>query len=152
VLTRRQLAAAHGVNVRTISKWEDDGMPVAQRSGSGVPSRYDPTAVDAWLQAREEARHTDEHLSLEHERALKERAQRILAEQMFRIRERELLPRAEVERTWSQHVAAVRTKLLAFPVTLADRVHRAAVDGVGAVERVLADAVRDALRELADDE
>lgn len=66
-----------------------------------------------------------------------------------------LLPVDEVRRVWSAHIAAVRTKLLALPVTLADKVHRTAtLEGAGGVERALNVAVRDVLTELAtgDDE
>lgn len=155
-LTRRQLAHALGVHVITVAKWERDGMPVAKGGRRGVPSLYDLGSVQAWREARKAqaekavGQEKEERLSWEAARARKDEAQAKLAEQMYLVRDGKLLPAEDIERIWAQHVAAVRTKLLAFPVTLADRIHRAArLDGVSSVERLLEDAVRDVLRELA---
>ena len=157
LLTRRQVAAlpdlpgqAGPVHMQTVTKWERDGLPIAERGSKGKPSLYAEPDVRAWLQARVEVANSGTALDLAVERARKEHWQALLAEQTHRTRERELLPRAEVEKAWGAEVAAVRTRLLALPQTLADKAHRAAVmDGVGGVERVLHDAVRDVLRELA---
>jgi phage terminase Nu1 subunit (DNA packaging protein) len=150
MLTRRDLATALGVHMQTVTKWERDGMPIARKGARGKPSRYDRSAVEAWLHARDNARQTSDVASLELERSRRERAQALLALQTYQMRAKELLPRAEVDRVWSQHVSAVRAKLLSLPVTLADRVHHAAkMDGVASVERILNEAVRDVLRELA---
>jgi hypothetical protein len=66
------------------------------------------------------------------------------------MRSGELLPRVEVERAWESEIIAVRTKLLQIPPTFADRVYQAAMgEGVGGVERILAESVNDVLRELA---
>lgn len=125
-------------------------MPVAQRGSKGRASHYSEVAVRAWKQMRDEAAAKPGATDLVSDRARKERAQAALAEQSFQIRMRELLPRDEVEREWSRQVAAVRTKLLAFPTTLADQLHRAAVtEGLPGVEHLLSTAVRDVLRELA---
>lgn len=113
-------------------------------------SHYVRGAVEAWLHNRETARQTSDVASLELERSRRERAQALLALQTYQMRAKELLPRAEVDRVWSQHVTAVRAKLLSLPVTMADRVHHAAkIDGVGSVERILSEAIRDVLRELS---
>ena len=150
MLTRRDLAKALGVHMQTVTKWERDGMPVAHRGARGKPSHYDRGAVEAWLHNRETARQTSDVASLELERSRRERAQALLALQTYQMRAKELLPRAEVDRVWSQHVSAVRAKLLSLPVTMADRVHHAAtMDGVASVERILNEAVRDVLRELS---
>jgi phage terminase Nu1 subunit (DNA packaging protein) len=150
MLTRRDLAKALGVHMQTVTKWEQDGMPVARKGARGKPSRYDRGAVEAWLQARDDARQTSDVASLQMERSRRERAQALLALQTYQMRAKELLPRAEVDRVWSQHISAVRAKLLSLPVVIADRVHHAAkMDGVASVERILNEAVRDVLRELA---
>jgi len=61
--------------------------------------------------------------------------------------------REAVEKTWAAEVAAVRTKLLSWSTTLADKLHRVATTaGVPGIERVLEEATRDVLRELADPE
>lgn len=150
-LTRRELAERLEVHMQTVTKWERDGMPIAVRGAKGRASYYDEAEVRAWRQLRDEsARGAGGATDLQADRARKERAQAALAEQAYQIRMRDLLPREEVEQAWAAEVAAVRARLLALPTTLADRVHRAATtEGVSGVEQVLADAVRDALRELA---
>lgn len=152
LLTRRELAALLHVHMMTVTKWERDGLPVATRGRRGKPSRYREVVVRAWLQQREEAaKQPGSAFDLVKERSRRERAQAVLAEQAFSMRARDLLPREEVERAWAAEVAAVRAKLLAWPMTLADQVHRAAVlEGLPGVERVLHEAVRQALRELAE--
>jgi phage terminase Nu1 subunit (DNA packaging protein) len=138
------------VHQQTVKKWEQAGMPVAERGRKGKPSKFDEAEVRAWLQARDEAARSGANLDVAQERARKEHWQALVAEQTYRTREKELLPRADAERAWAGEVAAVRTKLLSWSQTLADRVHRAAtLEGVPGVERVLADAVREVLREMA---
>jgi len=150
LITRRELAARLGCHMQTITKHEREGLPIAERGRKGKASRYREVDVRAWLAMREAAATAVGYLDMMQERARKERAQAILAEQTFSMRARELLPREEVERIWGAEVAAVRAKLLAWPTTLADRVHRAAlVEGVDGVERAVRAAVTDALTELA---
>lgn len=150
LLTRRELASALGVHMMTVTKFEREGMPIAQRGSKGRPSYYREVDVRAWKQLRDDAANQPGALNLMQERANKERWQAALAKQTLEIRNRELLPRAEVEQVWAAHVAAVRTKLLAWSLTLADKVCRVATtEGVPAVEAIIEEAVRDVLRELA---
>jgi phage terminase Nu1 subunit (DNA packaging protein) len=157
LLTRRVLAAlpdlpaqAGPVNSGTVSKWERDGMPVAVRGRGGRASLYREADCRAWLVAREAAAKKGAIVDVARERARKEHWQAVLARQTYRAREKELLPRAEVERAWSALVAAVRAKLLAVPAAHADRVHRAAtLEGLPGVERALQEGIRDVLREMA---
>jgi len=149
-LTRVELARALGCNPRTIPKWQEEGLPVALRGRGGRPSRYDETEVRAWLGARAEVAKGEGSLDWSQERARKEHWQALLAEQLHKARERELLPRTEVEKAWGGEVAAVRAKLLAWRTTLSDRITRAAtLEGERGVERVLDEAVREVLGELA---
>lgn len=152
LLTRRQLADVLGKHMQTVTKWEQDGMPTAKRGARGRPSLYREGDVRSWLDSREAAQSKGPMVDVARERARKELAQATLAEQTFQMRSRDLLPRVEVERAWEAEVLAVRTKLLQIPPTFADRVYQAAVsEGVGGVERILADSVNDVLRELAGD-
>ena len=149
-VTRRELAASLDVHMQTVTKWEREGMPIAIPGSKGRPTLYLEHDVRRWLKAREKASQTTGVVDLARERARKERAQAVLAEQTFEARSRELLPRGEVEKVWAAEVAAVRTKLLALPTILADQVHRAAVlEGVDGVEAVLQTAILDVLTELA---
>jgi hypothetical protein len=150
LLTRRELAEHLSTHMMTVTKWEREGLPIAQRGSKGRPSFYREVDVRAWLQLREEAAKQPGAVNLVQERARRERAQAILAEQAYLIRNRDLLVRDEVEKTWSAEVAAVRAKLLSWSTGLADALHRAAVtDGIPGIERVLEDATRDVLLELA---
>ena len=150
-LTRLELARALDCNPRTVAKWQEEGLPVASRGRGGRASRYEETEVRAWLAAREEvARVPGAGLDLAQERARKEHWQALLAEQTHKARERELLPRAEVEKEQGALVAAIRTKLLSLPTTYADRLGRAfTLHGMAGLEHALDDAMREALCELS---
>lgn len=151
LLTRKDLSLLLAKHMGTITKWERDGMPIAERGRRGKPSLYREVDVRAWLAAREDAAQHSGLVDVAQERAKKERWQGLLTEQTFRIRGRELLLKNDVERVWAAEVTAVRTKLLSWPTSLADKVQRAAAtEGLVGVTRVLRDAVGEVLRELAD--
>jgi phage terminase Nu1 subunit (DNA packaging protein) len=152
LVTRAELAKRLECHEVSITRWQREGLPVARRGGRGRASLYDEVAVRAWLLAREAAaKAEDAPLDLAQERARKERWQGLLAEQTFKVRERLLLPVAEVEKAWLAEVTAVRAVILASYTADADRVHRAGVlDGVAGVERELKDLAERVLRELAD--
>jgi phage terminase Nu1 subunit (DNA packaging protein) len=152
LVTRREAAAALGVHMDSVFKWERGGLPVVVRGGRGRPSKYDLEAVRAWLAARDQAaRKTVEGpLDPVQERAARDHWQAELAEQTHQIRQKSLLPADEVSRAWAAEIAGVRAKLLALPTTFADRIHRAAtLHGLAGVEKTLQAAVYDVLRQLA---
>lgn len=152
LITRRELATRLDVHMQTITKWEREDLPIAERGRKGKPSLYNEVEVRAWLKAREDkAKGPDAPLNPLAERANKERWQALLAEQTFLQRQRDLLPRQEIEKAWAAEVAAIRSVILAAPVTHADRIHRAAVlDGVVGVERELKSLMNEVLRQLGD--
>jgi phage terminase Nu1 subunit (DNA packaging protein) len=153
LLTRRELALVLGVHMQTVTKWERDGLPVANRGRRGKPSTYRESDVRAWLKSREVAAQSGQANDVARERARKERAQALEAEQRVAFRARELLPAEEVEKAWTAEASAVRAILLASYTTHADRVYRAAtLDGLAGVERVMKDVAHEALRELANPE
>lgn len=152
LLTRRQLANALHRHKQTITKWEDQGLPIAKRGGRGRPSLYSEVKARAWLFLRQEdaKRPADAPLNFGQERARKTRWEAALREQMFRMRERQLLPRDEVERVWTAEVMAVRAAVLSWPQTLVDRLHGAAtLEGRPGIERELDTAVRQLLTEFS---
>lgn len=150
LVTRRELAELHGVHQQTVTKWERAGMPIAERGRRGVPSRYNPDDVAAWLEERKKSTGGGGLVVLTRERARKERALARLNELKYQEMARELVPADEVAEIWGAHINAVRTKLLSLPTTLTDRLCRAAKRGPRAVERELEDAIRGVLTELAD--
>jgi phage terminase Nu1 subunit (DNA packaging protein) len=155
LLTRRQLAKVLGCHPQTLMGWEREGLPVARHGRRGVSSLFLERDARTWLEDREkrlEAPQADK-FNFMNDRARRERAQAQLAEQAHAIRARNLLPREEVERTWIAEISAVRAKLLSWPTTLADQLHRAGtLGGVAALERSLDEAVRQLLTELAEPE
>lgn len=154
-LTRRQLAQALGCGPRSVEKWLEEGMPVAQRGRGGRPSLYSEHDVAEWLEARNGAAASSAPggggpLNPAQEKARRDHWQSVLAEQTYRTRKGELLPAAEAEKRWSAEVGAARAKFLSLPTTLPDRLHRAAVlEGVRGVERLLREAIHEVLRELS---
>lgn len=149
--TRAQVAAAEGVHPDTVTKWKNRGCPIARRGRRGVPDHYDIGVVRAW-RVSVESKPSDNAgvVDLARERSRKERAQALLAEQKYAERAGQLLEAEDVRVTWAGHVVAVRAKLLAIPQALTARVCRAyTTGGEIAVERVLEDAMHEALEELA---
>lgn len=155
IVARPVLASVFRVAAGTIDKWLQEAPPLP-RVVAGTPGKaaqYSIPDCVAWFVRRLEAKHGGPGLNPLEERARKERAQGQLAEQTFKARAGELLPAAEVERMWAAEVMAVKTKLLAWQQTLADRLHRTStLEGLPGVERVLREAVRDVLTEFADAE
>jgi len=153
LLSRKELAATMDVHPQTVVKWTDAGCPVAEPGRPGVAHKYRESDVRAWLQMREEAEEKGGTVDLARARAEREHWQAKLNEQKYKQLQRELLPAEEVEAAWRAEAAAIRAQLLAIPITVADRIHRAAVlEGVNGVERVLDEVIRKALAELADPE
>jgi phage terminase Nu1 subunit (DNA packaging protein) len=149
LLTRRELAKRFHVTPARVGRWENDGMPCAKPGTPGRASLYDAAAVRAWREAREERARRD-GASVAEARAQKELWQARLAEQTHRARSGELLSAVAVRQVWSSHVAAVRARLLAWPTTLAGRLHRAGVTGgQPAIEHALDEEVRRVLTELS---
>ena len=161
LLTRLEVAYRLGVNPQTVTKWIDEGLPVAERGKGRRPSRYEEASVRRWVAAREKAIEGQrpggrapggdgDAPNLIASRARKELAQAIEAEQRVALRAGKLIPVEEVDRLWSGQVAAMRARLLTWQTALSDRVHRVALtEGPTGVERVLLDATYDVLRELA---
>lgn len=161
LLTRLEVAYRLGVNPQTVTKWIEEGLPVAERGKGRRPSRYDESSVRRWVAAREKAVEGQrpsgrppsgdgDAPNLIASRARKELAQAIEAEQRVALRAGKLIPIEDVDKLWSGQVAAVRARLLSWPTALSDRIHRVAViEGPAGVERVLLEATHDLLRELA---
>ena len=91
LMRRAELAAAIGRSAKQINKLVDAGMPVARRGARGAPHGYRLEDVEAWLAARDETMQPGEFFDAVRERALKERAQRHLAEQTLKVRAIEII-------------------------------------------------------------
>lgn len=151
LVTRRELAERLDVHMMTVTKWERDGLPIAQRGRKGKPSLYSEVEVRAWLQARDEAAETAGVFDAAMERARKEHWQACLAEQLHAMRAKTLLSAEEVEKAWASEIGAARAVILTSYTAAADRVYRAGTtDGLAGVERELKAIAYSILRELSE--
>jgi phage terminase Nu1 subunit (DNA packaging protein) len=154
-MSRYDLGDALGVNYRTISRWERDGMPVEVPGDHGRPTQYSLPKVVAWRRAREVSLAAGSgedggRISLEIERAKLARQQARRTELDVRKREGGLVERAVTTAAWDEIVLTIRTRLLALPAELADACTAAAqAGGAAAVEVVLRRAIHDVLTELS---
>jgi P27 family predicted phage terminase small subunit len=116
-ITRRDLAKRLKVHMQTVTKWEREGLPIAWRGRKGKPSRYDETAVRAWVDAREAAggASNSSFAKFQEAGARQRNAQAELAELQLSVRRGRLVD-AEAMRTRMADVfLRCRTKLLAVP-------------------------------------
>ena len=150
-VTRRELAHELGVHPRTISKWQEEGLPVVERRRGPRGYVYDAEISRAWAKARREA-HEAGHADLTQARAHREHWMGLLAEQRFKLRERQLLQADQVATAWTCERRAIRQTLLKRYNERAAKAVQAAAerDGLGGVERELKTVAYAALRELAD--
>lgn len=150
LLTRRALAAAFDVHMQTITKWERDGLPIAERGRKGQPSRYRLPECVQWFIRRElQARGAGEgsaDLSPQQERARLDQKRREELDLRLAVRRGELVGRAAVEAEFADLAVAVKAKIRALPDAVADQV-------VGlrpaAARALLLARIDDVLRELA---
>jgi len=155
LLTRREVAGALGVHMGTVTLWERGGMPIAKRGGRGIPSLYNLTVVEHWLAERDGASRKAAEGTGPTQGTLAARAERDhwqaqVARQNYETKQGLLVAAVEVERAWSNEVAAVKAKILALPTAWADRVFRAStLEALAGVERTLREAAAELLRELA---
>lgn len=157
LVSRAQLVAYLGVNLRTVLRWEEhEGLPVAVPGGPGRPTQYEMPAVLRWYVQRAKAGAAAPApggvgavADLDTERARLAAIQRRRTELDVQQREGDLVPRAEIAAAWAEILGAVRAGLLALPAALAEPATLAAREGPRAVEALLRDRVTAALKEAA---
>lgn len=147
--TRRELAEAFGVHMMTVTKWERDGLPIAERGRKGKPSRYRLSECMQWYIGREVSAATggDEKLSPATEKALLDRKRREELELKIMVRRGELVEAEEAAREFADCAAAVKARLRRIPDAVADRVLK--VKSPHAVKALLLTEIDEALEELA---
>ena len=111
---KTDLAEILGVSERTLTDWQDEGMPIEARGERGQANEYNTAAVIAWKEARVIAK----------ARANTPRDRLDLArERLVRIeiadKERKLVPMDEARREFDLAVIAWREKLLQLPARFA---------------------------------
>ena len=105
-LTQRQCADMHGVDVRTIRRWDDEDEHPKNDDGS-----YTASASIAWRMHRE----SGSPLDLQAERARLAKWQADKTEQEVEVRAGNLLPREEVMAWVSNMIVTVKTRLVQIP-------------------------------------
>jgi phage terminase Nu1 subunit (DNA packaging protein) len=150
-VSRVELARILGVNESTLFRWAKEGMPGSSSRGRGGSS-YAPALVIAWCRATGKfgsASADGETLDKDRETALLTREKRIREEMENAVRRGELVEAAEVTRSWTDIVVAVRSRLQGVPTKAARLV-------VGKTERevraTLAHMIDEVLRELGGDD
>lgn len=152
-VNRNTMAALVGVSLPTLSKYIDQGMPVATEGRRGVAWELDVADCFAWVLSRREEQWRQEHglsadepIDLALERARLARVQTEAGELKNAVMRRELVPARAVLEHWAQQTVATRTHLRAIPSQL-----KGAIPHMTADEVVLARKLIDrALSELAD--
>lgn len=151
LLTRRDLAAAFGVHMQTVTKWERDGLPIAELGRKGKPSRYLLPACIQWFINRElSAKGVDTAATTpQQERALLDRQRREEIELRLQMRRGALVSAEEAARDLSDCANTVKARMRRIPDAIADRVLSVAEHGPYAVKAILLKEIDEALSELA---
>lgn len=152
--TRKELAAAFDAHMQTITKWEQEGMPVEQRGTRGRPSLYRLSVCIAWRIERElkarGAGDTSSKLSPHEQRAALDAKRTEELDLKIRVRKEELIEVAEAERDLANVATATKARVRRIPAAVAEKVVAVAIrEGSAAVRALLLAEIDDALRELA---
>ena len=152
LVTRKELAVAFDVHEQTVTKWERDGMPIAERGTRGRPSRYRLPEVVAWYVNRElKARGVGVDLAAlnpQAERALLDRRRREEVDLKLGVRRGQLLDAREVERATFEVARTIRDGVQNIPHRLSHEL--AAETDPAKVHARLAEEIDNALTKIAD--
>jgi len=154
LVTRRAMAAMFGVAMLTVTKWERDGLPIAERGGPGRASRYSMPECIRWYADREARARGGTGaggalLSPAEQRAALDQKRTEEIDLRVRLRRGELVEVEEAARDLANVATATKARLRRIPNSIADQVLVAAKQGPGAVKALLLSEIDDALRELA---
>ena len=141
-VNKKALSEILGYSERTITDWQDDGMPVAYRGDRGESNRYDTSAVIRWLVDREVAKVRKE--------SPKDRLDRLRADQMelnLAQQRGALVNVRQLEPELMQMVGAFRTELLSMADKLKSELD--AQYGTNIDSGLIAERVEAALRHCA---
>lgn len=135
IVGQTEIAAMFGVTARTITDWQEAGMPVAVQGGPGVPGEYDAPACIRWMIEREVRKVQGE--------SPKDRLARLQGDQLemdLAERKGKLIEAAAVEPMMRAAIVSARERIRNAPAQIA-----AALEGRDKAER------ETLLRELLDD-
>jgi phage terminase Nu1 subunit (DNA packaging protein) len=151
LVTRVRLAGVFGKEPRTIARWLEDGLPVAQPGRPGKAALFDVGVCVQWVIQREVAAVVGdgEGLSPQHQRALLDRKRTEELELRIQVKRGALVPAEDVARDFADCATSVKARLRRVPSSVADRVVAIASQGPHAIKALLLGEIDEALRELS---
>ena len=154
IVNKTELAEIVGKTQKTLTTWQQNGMPVKLAGKKGTGNQYDTANVIDWIVNREISKLTiDEDgqfydVDVERGRLTHHQANKTALEE--EILKRKLIPADEVEAEWSKMVSSLRAKMLAIPTKTAHKLIN--VSDFEEVESVLKSYIYEALKELSENE
>ena len=133
---REELARIMGVSSPTVGVWQEEGMPILERGGPGVPSRYSTASVIRWVLNREMQKHGT--------MTAKERLDDIRAKREEFAHRRDLgevVTLDDVAPAFEQFVSDIDGTLAGLPEKYAQRLD--AAQGLAATYEILNEIVRE---------
>lgn len=143
IANKNQLADIMGVSERTLTEWQDAGMPIEVVGGRGMENQYDTAKVIEWRLQRALGGAT-----VESAREERDRMEAKLLELRIAKEADLLVSIDDVRPAWEAAILAARTALLALP----DRL-KAMIDGRYQIDvdlQMFDDEIRQALTKLAE--
>jgi phage terminase Nu1 subunit (DNA packaging protein) len=155
IVTKDELAQLLGVSDTVVMNYIRAGCPVVRKGGPGISYQLDTSQVFAWVREREalgRGRATADPAKTEAEEGRRRSSLATAQLKEFELAQKlgQTVYVDEVKVLLEDQLAHVRQRLLAMPGRIAAEV--AALQDEGAVERLIADEVREALTELTLDQ
>jgi phage terminase Nu1 subunit (DNA packaging protein) len=143
IVNKNQLADVMGVSERTLSEWQEDGLPIKSVGGRGLENQYETAEVIEWRVQRAVA-----GKSVMTPRDRRDLADAQLSELELARESRKVVSIEEVLPLWEAAVLAARTDLLGLGPRL-----KALIDaryGIDVEQEMIDVVVRDALQKLSE--
>jgi phage terminase Nu1 subunit (DNA packaging protein) len=137
VNTQEEVANLFGVNVRTVRRWADQGMPKTSKG------HYNIAEIQEWRFCKGKGKTKKLDPKEANWENIYRRYKALLAELEWKERTKQLVPVAEVEKNNINKILAIKTRLLALPNTVAPQV-------VGLETKEIAEILRKRVEEILD--
>jgi phage terminase Nu1 subunit (DNA packaging protein) len=142
-VNKRELSEFLGYSERTLTEWQDAGMPIEEKGDRGEANVYDTADVVKWLVSRETGKDRAE--------TEKERLTRLQADQIeleIAVKRKTLVPVAEIEPVYNRMVATAAAFLRSQIVPLAQSLEL--VQGEEAKVQLITEGIDGFLTRLSD--
>lgn len=142
-VNKAELSELFGISQRSLTEWQDDGMPILAKGDRGESNQYDVPACIRWWIAREVGKVSEE---TPRDRLARLQADRI--EMEIAEARRELIPAGEIGPAWASMVVAARQEMLTVAETVAPDC--VGLDDPDPIRVLIQDAIEEALSRLAE--